>query len=117
VKCLEYDIKMNALRESSQCRYTTREPIYRTCNAEKCEGGFSFSLASQKLTIFCILQKSRKVKLLRLNGDNAVSESGSYEAVGAVFDYHRIDGAQDSNGVTEWITSVGPIRDSLQLMV
>jgi len=40
VKCLEYDIKMNALRESTQCRYTTREPIYRTCNTEKCEGGF-----------------------------------------------------------------------------
>lgn len=51
------------------------------------------------------------------NGENAVSESGSYEAVGATFDYHRIDGAHDSNGVTEWITSIGPIRESLQLMV
>lgn len=51
------------------------------------------------------------------NGDNTESESGSYEAVGAVFDYHRIDGLQHGDGVTEWITCTGPITEMIELMV
>uniref|UniRef100_A0A1B0G2D5 PLAC domain-containing protein n=1 Tax=Glossina morsitans morsitans TaxID=37546 RepID=A0A1B0G2D5_GLOMM len=51
------------------------------------------------------------------NGDNNPSNSGSYEAVGAAFDYHRIDGLQHTEGVTEWITCTGPIRESLELMI
>lgn len=62
-----------------------------------------------------VLRTSKEESIF--NGENTASESGSYEAVGTTFDYHRIDGAQDSMGVTEWITSIGPIRDSLQLMV
>jgi len=30
--------KLNALRESNKCRYALREPIYRNCNTQKCEG-------------------------------------------------------------------------------
>ncbi|XP_067620211.1 thrombospondin type-1 domain-containing protein 4 isoform X2 [Eurosta solidaginis] len=51
------------------------------------------------------------------NGDNMASDSGTYEAVGAVFDYHRIDGLQHGDGVTEWVTCLGPIRDMLELMI
>ncbi|XP_070854221.1 thrombospondin type-1 domain-containing protein 4 isoform X1 [Drosophila suzukii] len=79
-------------------------------------GASNISITELKNSInLLVLRTSKEISIF--NGDNAVSESGSYEAVGAVFDYHRIDGTQDSNGVTEWITSVGPIRDSLQLMV
>ena len=46
-----------------------------------------------------------------------MSESSAYEAVGAIFDYHRIDGLQHSEGVTEWITAIGPITEMLELMV
>lgn len=53
-----------------------------------------------------------------INGDNSVSESGAYEAAGAVFDYHRLDGLQEhGEGVTEWVTCTGPIRDNVELMV
>lgn len=51
------------------------------------------------------------------NGENQISDSGSYEAVGTTFDYHRIDGVQQGEGVTEWITSTGPIRDAVELLV
>ncbi|XP_030561294.1 thrombospondin type-1 domain-containing protein 4 isoform X1 [Drosophila novamexicana] len=51
------------------------------------------------------------------NGENEVSESGSYEAAGTTFDYHRIDGVQQGEGVTEWITSTGPIKDPVELLV
>ncbi|ALC39280.1 CG6232, partial [Drosophila busckii] len=51
------------------------------------------------------------------NGDNVASESGLYEAVGASFDYHRIDGMQHGEGVTEWITSMGPIKEAIELLV
>ncbi|XP_017042914.1 thrombospondin type-1 domain-containing protein 4 isoform X2 [Drosophila ficusphila] len=79
-------------------------------------GASNISITELKNSInLLVLQTSKEVYIF--NGENTVSESGSYEAVGATFDYHRIDGAQDSNGVTEWITSIGPIRDSLQLMV
>lgn len=57
-----------------------------------------------------------------INGDNVISDSGVYQAAGAVFDYRRIDDAietSDENveGVTEWITSTGPIREAIHLMV
>ncbi|XP_054741573.1 thrombospondin type-1 domain-containing protein 4 isoform X1 [Anastrepha obliqua] len=51
------------------------------------------------------------------NGDNSASDSGAYEALGAIFNYHRIDGLQHGDGVTEWITCMGPIREMLELMI
>ncbi|XP_044316123.1 thrombospondin type-1 domain-containing protein 4 [Drosophila rhopaloa] len=79
-------------------------------------GASNISITELKNSInLLVLRTSNEVSVF--NGESTVSESGSYEAVGATFDYHRIDGAQDSTGVTEWITSIGPIRDSLQLMV
>ncbi|EDX04551.1 thrombospondin type-1 domain-containing protein 4 isoform X1 [Drosophila simulans] len=79
-------------------------------------GASNISITELKNSINLLVLRTSK-ELAIFNGENTVSESGSYEAVGAVFDYHRIDGAEDSHGVTEWITSIGPIRDSLQLMV
>lgn len=38
VKCLEYNEQENALKDSNKCRYSIREPIYRSCNTHKCEG-------------------------------------------------------------------------------
>lgn len=57
-----------------------------------------------------------------VNGDNIISDSGIYKAAGAVFDYRRIDDAIDTSdenteGVTEWITATGPIREAVHLMV
>lgn len=57
-----------------------------------------------------------------INGDNVISDSGVYKAAGTVFDYRRIDDAietSDENieGVTEWITATGPIREAIHLMV
>ena len=45
-----------------------------------------------------------------------------YKAAGAVFDYRRIDDAveasdENAEGVTEWITATGPIREVVHLMV
>ncbi|XP_067620224.1 thrombospondin type-1 domain-containing protein 4-like [Eurosta solidaginis] len=36
-KCLEFDWKQKAMIESSNCRYLEREPVYGTCNEQKCE--------------------------------------------------------------------------------
>lgn len=57
-----------------------------------------------------------------LNGDFSITPSGIYEAAGTVFDYKRIDTAAKHNqkkveGVTEWITAIGPTTDPLHLMV
>lgn len=57
-----------------------------------------------------------------INGDNSISDSGVFRAVGTIFDYRRIDDAietsdENSEGVTEWITATGPIREAIQLMV
>ncbi|KAH8281807.1 hypothetical protein KR054_003092, partial [Drosophila jambulina] len=79
-------------------------------------GASNISITELKNSINLLVLRTSKEESI-FNGENAVSESGSYEGVGATFDYHRIDGAHDSNGVTEWITSIGPIRESLQLMV
>lgn len=57
-----------------------------------------------------------------INGDNKISESGVYNAAGTTFDYRRIDDAIESSdenteGVTEWITATGPIRETIHLLV
>lgn len=57
-----------------------------------------------------------------INGDNIISDSGVYRAAGSVFDYRRIDDAietsdENSEGVTEWITATGPIKEAIHLMV
>lgn len=61
-----------------------------------------------------------------INGDFTVSLSGQYEAAGTTFDYRRIDGLTNSSGqsgerqiegVTEWITCMGPTTDPIHLMV
>lgn len=57
-----------------------------------------------------------------INGDNTISDSGVYRAAGSVWDYRRIDDAIESSdekteGVTEWITATGPIREAVYLMV
>jgi hypothetical protein len=59
-----------------------------------------------------------------INGNYTVSPSGPYEASGTVFDYHRFDGNlkethhhKRSDGVTEWITSSGPLFEPIHLMV
>ncbi|BFF94988.1 thrombospondin type-1 domain-containing protein 4 [Drosophila madeirensis] len=62
-----------------------------------------------------VLRTSQQQNIV--NSESNVSESGSYEALGTIFDYHRIDGVQNSDGVTEWITSSGPIRDSLEILL
>lgn len=51
-----------------------------------------------------------------------VSDAGVYNAAGAEFDYRRIDDAIESSdenteGVTEWITATGPIKEEIHLMV
>lgn len=51
-----------------------------------------------------------------------VSDAGVYNAAGAEFDYRRIDDAIESSdesteGVTEWITATGPIKEEIRLMV
>lgn len=61
-----------------------------------------------------------------MNGDYEISPSGIYNAAGAIFDYRRIDipaknttatGYRKFEGVTEWITSTGPITEPVHLMV
>lgn len=57
-----------------------------------------------------------------INGANIISDAGVYNAAGAEFDYRRIDDAIDSSdenteGVTEWITATGPIREEIHIMV
>lgn len=61
-----------------------------------------------------------------INGDYTISPSGIYDAAGAVFDYRRVDipgknttsnGYRKFEGVTEWITSTGPIIEPVHLMV
>lgn len=51
-----------------------------------------------------------------INGDHTVSDSDEYNAAGTIFDYHRLD-KNNSDGVTEWITSIGPTTEPVYLMV
>lgn len=58
-----------------------------------------------------------------MNGDFSITPSGIYEAAGTVLDYKRIDTQTPVNsqkkvdGVTEWITAIGPTTEPLHLMV
>lgn len=58
-----------------------------------------------------------------MNGDYTITPSGIYETAGTVFDYKRIDTPPSTNlqkkveGVTEWITAIGPTTEPLHLMV
>lgn len=59
-----------------------------------------------------------------INGNYTVSASGPYEVAGTTIDYHRFDGnlkethhPKRSDGVTEWITSDGPLFEPVHLMV
>lgn len=55
-----------------------------------------------------------------LNGDFSITPSGIYDAAGTVFDYKRIDTPNSHKkveGVTEWITAIGPTTEPLHLMV
>lgn len=59
-----------------------------------------------------------------INGNYTVSPSGPYDVSGTTIDYHRFDGnlkdthhPKRSDGVTEWITSSGPLFEPIHLMV
>lgn len=56
-----------------------------------------------------------------INGDFSITPSGIYDAAGTVFDYKRIDTPANSHkkveGVTEWLTAIGPTSEPVHLMV
>lgn len=59
-----------------------------------------------------------------INGNYTVSPSGPYDVAGTSVVYHRFDGNakethqhKRSDGVTEWITSEGPLYEPIYLMV
>lgn len=57
-----------------------------------------------------------------INGNFTASSSGPYEVGGSIFKYHKLDGNANahqkrSDGVTEWITGVGPLLEPVHLMV
>lgn len=59
-----------------------------------------------------------------INGNYTVSHSGPYDVAGTTVNYHRFDGnlkethqPKRSDGVTEWITSPGPLYEPIHLMV
>lgn len=59
-----------------------------------------------------------------INGNYTVSPIGGYDAAGTTIDYHRFDGNlkethhhKRNDGVTEWITSAGPLFEPIHLMV
>lgn len=68
---------------------------------------------------FCLpVLKSESGKYV-LNGDFNITPSGIYDAAGTVLDYKRIDTPSQKKveGVTEWITAIGPTTEPLHLMV
>ncbi|XP_041451857.1 thrombospondin type-1 domain-containing protein 4 isoform X2 [Drosophila obscura] len=79
-------------------------------------GASNISITELRNSVNLLVLRTSQQKSI-VNSESIVSESGSYEAVGATFDYHRIDGVQNSDGVTEWITSTGPIWDSMELLI
>ncbi|XP_023031562.2 papilin isoform X1 [Drosophila willistoni] len=79
-------------------------------------GASNISITELKNSINLLVLRTSDQKCI-FNGENEISESASYEAVGSTFDYHRIDGVQHGDGVTEWITSTGPIREPLELLI
>ncbi|XP_055923558.1 thrombospondin type-1 domain-containing protein 4 isoform X2 [Eupeodes corollae] len=81
-------------------------------------GASNISITELKNSInLLVLRTTSTEQKYLFNGDNTESSNGAYDAAGAVFDYRRIDGLQDGEGVTEWITCTGPIREMLELMV
>lgn len=71
--------------------------------------------------LYSLVLKSDADKFI-LNGDFSITPSGIYDAAGTVFDYKRIDTPHSSShkkieGVTEWITAIGPTTEPLHLMV
>lgn len=59
-----------------------------------------------------------------INGNYTVSPSGPYEIGGTTVNYHRFDENlkethhhKRQDGVTEWITSSGPLFEPIHLMV
>lgn len=81
-------------------------------------GASNISITELKNSInLLVLRTTSAEQKYLFNGDNNESPNGAYDAAGAVFDYRRIDGLQDGEGVTEWITCTGPIREMLELMV
>ncbi|XP_059620455.1 thrombospondin type-1 domain-containing protein 4 isoform X2 [Phlebotomus argentipes] len=77
-------------------------------------GASNISVTEQKNSINLLVLRNENQSTI-INGDYTVSSSGIYEAAGTTFDYRRIDNA--INGVTEWITSLGPTAEPIQLMV
>uniref|UniRef100_A0A7G3AZL0 Putative thrombospondin type-1 domain-containing protein 4 n=1 Tax=Lutzomyia longipalpis TaxID=7200 RepID=A0A7G3AZL0_LUTLO len=77
-------------------------------------GASNISITEQKNSINLLVLRNENQSSI-INGDYTVSSSGIYEAAGTTFDYRRIDSA--INGVTEWITSLGPTAEPVQLMV
>lgn len=57
-----------------------------------------------------------------MNGNYTVSPSGTYEVAGTSMKYHRLEGNTNihhkrNDGVTEWITSLGPLLEPVHIMV
>uniref|UniRef100_A0A1L8E3F1 Putative thrombospondin type-1 domain-containing protein 4 n=1 Tax=Nyssomyia neivai TaxID=330878 RepID=A0A1L8E3F1_9DIPT len=77
-------------------------------------GASNISITEQKNSINLLVLRNENQSSI-INGDYTVSSSGIYEAAGTTFDYRRIDSA--INGVTEWITSLGPTAEPVQLML
>uniref|UniRef100_A0A1I8PD91 PLAC domain-containing protein n=1 Tax=Stomoxys calcitrans TaxID=35570 RepID=A0A1I8PD91_STOCA len=80
-------------------------------------GASNISITELKNSMNLLVLRTEDQKYV-FNGDNTMSDSGAYEAAGAIFDYHRLDSLQQqSEGVTEWVTCTGPVRESLELMI
>ncbi|XP_032595100.2 thrombospondin type-1 domain-containing protein 4-like isoform X1 [Drosophila grimshawi] len=79
-------------------------------------GASNISITELKNSANLLVLRTGEQKSI-FNGENEVSESGSYEGAGATFDYHRIDGVEQGEGVTEWITCTGPISEPVELLV
>ncbi|XP_037958747.1 thrombospondin type-1 domain-containing protein 4 isoform X2 [Teleopsis dalmanni] len=79
-------------------------------------GASNISITEIKNSINLLVLRTSDQKYI-FNGDNAASDSGTYEAADSIFDYHRIDGMEYGEGVTEWVTCTGPIREAVELMV
>lgn len=82
---------------------------------------FCVHLTSISKINFYIALKSAESKFI-INGNYTVSPSGPYEVAGTSLRYHKLDGnanAQNkrNDGVTEWITILGPILEPVHLMV
>lgn len=57
-----------------------------------------------------------KVNGILINRPMSLSSSGSFKDSKTVFDYYRID-VEDTDGATEWITSLGPTYNDIDIFV